>query len=226
MALASALLILALADPGVIRADVKAGGQTLFTLEKIHTPGQGGRETWKSIYRDLKGAEVLTLESEIYDHRPTKVVVVHSQVDLRAEITIKPGKVIFEVREKSGEVERTEEDVMGVVMVGPGLTAYLQSDDAWPRLLRGEPVPMKIAAWVRRSTFSFEMVPDAARSTDEHLVVKMRPTSFVVRAFVSDMTYTFDRASRRLLEYVGPVAVKRVGSDGALSDLTAAVVYR
>jgi len=226
VALASALLVLALADPGVIRADVKAGGKTLFTLEKIHTPGEGGRETWKSIYRDLKGVEVLTLESEIYDHRPTKVVVKHPQVDLRAEITIKPGKVIFEVRERSGEVERTEEDVMGVVMVGPGLTAYLQSDDAWPRLLRGEPVPLKIAAWSRRSTFGFEMVPDEALSTAERLVVKMRSTSFVVRAFVPDMTYTFERASRRLLEYVGPVAVKRVGPDGALSDLTAAVVYR
>jgi hypothetical protein len=221
-----ALLTVLLADPGVELADVVVGGETLFTLEKTHTEGPEGRAQVRSVYRDQAGADALVMQADLRDHRPTRVEIEHVQAGLHAEVTIRPGKVSFEVRDRSGTVVKSEEEVLGVVMVGPGLTGYLQADEAWGRLTRGEPVPIQIAAWERRSTYGFELVPSAELSSSERLVVKMRPTAWVVRAFVEEMRYVFERSTRRLLRYEGPVGVKRVGPDGALSDLSAAVVYR
>ena len=225
MLLAPALLGLIVAAQVVELADVQVDGRTMFTLEKTHVRGEGGRAEVKSVYRDLKGDEALVLEAALSHDRPTHVSVVHGQAGLRAEVDITPGKVAFEITERGGAVKRTEEEVLGVVLVGPGLTGYLQSDEAWRRLTRGEPVPIKIAAWERASTYGFELVRSEA-STEAKLVVLMRPTAWVVRAFVDEMRYTFDRATRRLERYEGPVGVKRVAADGRLSALDAVVVYR
>ena len=217
------LALLAVANPSVVHAELRAEGRVLFTLEKTHTETADGTLQVRSVYRDPKGVEALVMEATLQNDRPIEVRADDRQGKTRGVVKMRPGRVEFERTDATGEVERESVDVNGIVMVGPGLTRYLQSDEAWKRLERGEKVRLQIAAWERMGTYPFDLM--VVGGDEETVQVIMRPGSWVVRAFVDEMRYTFERRTRRLKRYRGPVGVKKVEDDGSLSALVAEVVY-
>lgn len=220
----SCLLVIAVASPSTVHAEVRSGGRTLYTLEKTHE-ATGNTARIHSVYRDRSGAPVLVMKAELVAGRPVHVEADHRQTGARGRVRLEPGRVHFERVDPDGDVDKSSQEAMGVVLVGPELTHYIQSDEAWRRLMRDEPVPIRIAAWEQMDTYGFELRRVESRDR-ERVVVQMRPSSWVVRAFVERMVYTFDASSRRLLRYAGPVGVKRKDADGELSPMTAEVVYR
>lgn len=216
--------MIAVGAPETVRADVRVKGQTLFTLEKTARVVDERRAHVRSVYRDRAGRVALIMEAELVAGRPVRVRADDRQSGRRGEVRVKPGKVEFVRTDRDGEEERASSEVLGVVLVGPGLTGYIQSDEAWRRLERDEPVPIQIAAWEQLDTYGFELRRAEADDPNQ-LVVIMRPSSWVVRAFVEKMRYVFDRRTRRLLRYSGPVGVKRLDADGDLAAIEAEVVY-
>lgn len=229
MSLVVSLAVLVVSAPASVQtsveADVWVDGRTQFTLTKTHELGPDGEAVIRSVYRDLKGAEVLIMHAELRHGRPVRVTAHQRQTHVAGTVRMGPGRVDFELISAKGEVQRDHAQVLGVVMVGPALTPYLQSDEAWKRLVRGEAVRVQIAAWERMSTYEFEF-KRADSSSPEQLIVLMRPTTWLVRAFVEEMRYTFDLGTRRLLRYRGPVGLKRMSKDGGATGLSAEVVYR
>lgn len=223
LSISASLLLVAVGAPSTVHADVRLQGQTRYTLVKTHTPKGRGRVQIRSVYRDRRGGTALVMEADVVGGRPVEVRADNRQDGLRATVKISAGKVAFERHSDGGEDDTSTSEALGVVLVGPELSDYIQSDEAWRRLERGERVPIRIAAWRKMDTYAFEL--KRLRETESELTVRMQPSSWMVRAFVDEMVYTFDRHSRRLLRYHGPVGVECKDEDGDLAPLVADVVY-
>lgn len=223
----SALLFTALlaAAPPLATADVIVDGKKAFRLERTRRVDARGAEHLTSTFFDTAGKVALRMDARLEHGHPAQVIVEQRQSKERGKVELSPGRVRFEVRTPSGARETSESDALGIVYVGPALTTWITSDGPWRRLLAGEAVEFKVAAWRRMSVYSFRLEPIEG-GDPKHLVLAMEPTNVIYRAFAGDMRYTFDRATRRHLRYEGITALKRADEDGDLEDVTAKIVFR
>lgn len=205
-------------------ADVFVDGAKAFVLQRtIQRTGPHARV--KSTFFDRGGRVALVFDAAVYGDRPSRVRVEQRQSKERGVVRVGSGKVGFEVRTAEGETETSDEEALGIVFVGPALTDWMVSEGPWRRLMAGEQVEFKVAAWRRMAVYSFRLEKVASPDPTK-VVLQMEPTNLVYRAFAGDMRYVIDKATRRHLEYHGITALKQPDDDGDLEDVTARIVYR
>jgi hypothetical protein len=171
----------------------RVSGQTsvIETIEILTTPD--GRETLSGYQQEQKQLQAFG-RIELTD------------TAVRFEYT-RDGKT------KKGEEKRTGEFVVTA-------TLPLKIAERWDDLMKGETVPIRLGVVDRQETVGFDLskVGDSAQG---QAIIRMRPSSFIIRQLVNPLHLQFSKDQRKLVRLDGRSLVKRRdGSKWADFDVT------
>ena len=109
---------------------------------------------------------------------------------------------------KDGKTKTSSERVGDDLVVGPSLLGFLKA--RWDKILKGETVKARFAVMDRQETVGFEYFKVAEKDVAGRpaIVVKMKPSSFIIAALVDPLLFTFSKDDTTLLELEGRTIVK------------------
>ncbi len=177
----------------------------------------------KIVFSDLLGKEVVSEELILEHSKISKYLVHHKQLGEERSMEVKEGKIYFQVT-REGQVSKDDEKLTDNLVVGPTIVDYLKKN--WSLLLSGKEVEVRYAALERKETVGFKFFVDEEKKVDGKsiIVVKMKPTSFIIAALVKPLLFTFEKDTGKLLELKGRTLPKQ-NVNGSWKDLDAEVVY-
>lgn len=194
----------------------------LFEWQRLETPVSGGL-TIKTVFTSPDNSIAAT-EDVLTENGKIKTYTVHqNQLGETGTMEVKDGKIHFSYT-KEGKVSTNEEDLPDNLIIGPTLVDYLtQRKDL---LLRGESVAVRFAVLDRKETVGFKFFKDSEGSFEgkPSVVIKMKPSSFVIAAIVDPLYFTFLKDEWKLAELVGRTIPKQK-RDGKWKDLDADILY-
>ncbi|MES2855989.1 MAG: hypothetical protein V4692_09000 [Bdellovibrionota bacterium] len=141
------------------------------------------------------------------------------QLKTKGELVVEGDKGKFDF-DRDGKKKNDVEKVGDDLIVGPSVVSHLQSN--WDKILKGETIKRRFAVLDRIETvgFQFSKERDAEVDGQKAVVVKMKPTSFVIAAIVDPLMFYMKADGSDLLRIDGRVQVKKnVG--GKWKDLDA-----
>ncbi len=198
----------------------------LFTVERKFSPD--GRSA-NAVFKDLTG-KVIVIEQMLYDANGGLYFyeVEHRQTGITGKVEVLDGKLVFTRRKLSEPASASsvrKEDLVSNWAVGASLIPMLARN--WDGVMRGEKFQVRLGLWDRQETIGFdlfkermEMGPDGK----ERVVIKMKPSSFLISALVNPLYFFMGKDGRSLDSMTGRVLPKlEVG--GKLQDLDAEIVY-
>jgi len=196
----------------------------LFTFTLSGHTLEGKYTRMETDYRDLDG--VLTAHEKI-GFRDGRLQSYAFEIPNQGEI----GKMeIVDERmrfswNKNGEVRTEEESVPENLIVGPTIVPFLRENRE--RILAGESLRARLAVLDRMETigFRFTKVEEKMRDGRAVVMVRMRPSSFVVALVVKPLDFLVDKETFRLLEYRGRTLPLRQETDGTWTALDVDAVY-
>ncbi len=120
----------------------------------------------------------------------------------RALVRRVEDKVVFSYT-KDGHTETRSEDYGEGLVVGQTLIPYIQSH--WQRLMRDEDVRVRFAIFRRLRTLWLRIQKEDEQEGDggKRVVLKIRPRSLILRAFVKPIYLTFSRDGRTVYNFIG-----------------------
>lgn len=169
-------------------------------------------------------AKVAAEEDSIVENgKLLRYEVHHKQLGEEGLMEVKDGKVIFSYT-KNGKTEKSEEDLEDNFVAGPTLVDYLAARKAI--LLKGDTVKIRFAVLDRKETvgFQFFKVGEEKFEGKDAVVIKMKPSSFVIAALVDPLFFTFTKDDMRIRRIVGRTLPKQK-IDGKWKDLDADIWY-
>lgn len=188
---------------------------------------EAGRVTIKATYLNLDGSEAVIEEAVVDESKGNKLLsytLDQKQLGEKGKLELsKEGKLAFSYT-KGGKTETRDEDYPSNLIVSLSLIGHLKVH--WPEILGGKEVETRFGVLDRKETVGFKFFKIAERKMDgkDVVVVKMKPTSFVIAALVDPLILTFQKDNTRLLQLSGrTMAKKKV--DSKWKDLDADIVY-
>lgn len=149
----------------------------------------------------------------------------HKQTGRKGSIVVNGQKVIFNFEDDGKKKSEETEDLKDNFVVGHTLTAYVGSH--WKEIMDGKTVDIRFGVWDRQETVGFSLFKVGQEKLDgkDTILLKFKPTSFVIAALVDPIIFKFSTDGKELMGMVGRVAPKR--KDGSKwKDLDAEVIYK
>jgi hypothetical protein len=196
-----------------------------FTKEifrwKREEPG-GGRIQLH--FYGLDGKELVYEEAVADGFKVKSYELDHKQLGEKGSLKVEGKKIVLSYTKK-GETDTETEDLPDNLVVGPTLVEYLKAH--WAEILKGDTISVRYVAIDRKETVGFKFFKTEEKSWDgeEAIVVKMKPSSFVIAAIVDPLFFTFRKKDGRLLALVGRTQPKRRDGDD-WKDVDAEIRYR
>ncbi len=193
--------------------------EPLFRYER-RVQNEGDTLTSTHITRDPSGA-VVVVQSAAHspDYGLVTAEMIHGQTGVSASVALSNGRATFTLRE--GESETTADEVVrDPVVAGPTMFGFILAH--WKQLNNGATIPIRFAVLERGETIGF--VLDKASDKDGRTIIRMRPSSMLVRLAVATTYFQFDSVSRQIIEYTGRVPPLEHVND-RLETLDARVQY-
>ena len=214
------------ARPSQFTADVYdlKGNDVKFKFEhKLETKG----DTMVALNRYLSatGEELITERTEFKNEQLVSYQQSQKQTGGDGVIKIAGNKVVFTYK-KSGDKEKTdEEELTANFVTSPTLMEYMMKNFA--SLKMGDVHKIRFGVIDRRETIGFELRKDSETTFNgtKAVVIRMKPSSFVIAALVSPLYFTFDEAGTRGLELRGRLPVK-VKDGNSWADFDGRMVYK
>jgi len=174
-------------------------------------------------YSTPEGAEAVVERVRFEAGRVTAYSIDHKQTGETGRLEAKDGKLTFEYT-RDGKTKTDVEDVPENLVLTSTLTDFLAGQRE--RLLKGETVSARLGVLDRRETVGFKFFKTSEGLVDgvETVVIKMKPTSFIISAIVDPLYLTFSKEGMRVLEIDGRTMPKRL-VNGKWKDLDALTVY-
>ncbi len=167
----------------------------------------GKREEPKAGYASLKflalnGTELVREELIAEGPHVQAYDLDHKQIGEKGSLIVRGDKVFF-TYVRDGKTETATEDAVENLIVGPTTVPYLHAH--WAELMKGDTVSVRYAALDRKETvgFKFFKTEEKIEAGDEVVVIKMKPTSFIIAAIVDPLYFTFRKKDSVLLTLVG-----------------------
>lgn len=207
--------------------DQESKKQKLLFTYQHESEVKNGVRTSVNTYKDAEGAIAAVETVEFTVNGDTEKVRSYrmSQKQLGAEgsVEIKDGQVNFSYS-KDGSTKTNDETLTDDFVVGPSVSAYLRA--RWAQILAGNRVKVRFAVPDRRETVGFEYYKDREETIDGNkaIVVKMKPSSFLIAALVKPLYFFYSLDGKQLFEVHGRTQVKQK-VDGSWRDLDAVTVY-
>lgn len=157
------------------------------------------------------------------DNKLKKFSLHQFQTNEEGGLEVKGNKVLFSYT-KEGKTTTSDEDVADNLVCAATLVGYLLKH--WDALMKGDTVDVRFAVLDRKETvgFKFFKTGDVTFDGKPAVIIKMKPSSFIIAAIVDPLNFTFLKDTRQIAELVGRTTPKQL-VDGKWKDLDADIIY-
>ena len=172
------------------------------------------------ITHDTTGA-VVVVQSAVHSpaYEVQRADMIHRQTGSSASLDVANGEATYTLHDGVRETT-SRERVVDPVVAGPTMFGYILAH--WDELTRGASLRIRFAVLERGESLGF--VLDQVEAPEGRTIIRMKPTSMLVRLAVAPTYFQFDSASRQILEYTGRVPpLERI--EQRLATLDARVTY-
>lgn len=197
----------------------------LYNMTASKQPGQvDGTEVLTLEYKDLSGTVVHKETFILKGDQVIQADINQSQTKQTAHVEIKDGKVFF-TKTKDSSTKNSDEKLSDTFVMSGNFQKFVQSK--WKDLSEGKTIDFRYGVWDRLETVGFSLFKVSEEKVDniDCLVLKMKPSSFIIAALVKPIYMKFSKDSMRMIELNGRVAPKLKDGD-SWKDLDAEVVYK
>ncbi len=194
----------------------------LFLYQLEEQAAVGGLHL-KGTYRDLEGQTVFEETAVLKGIEIQKVEIEQKQTAQKAVVEVKDGKIFFS-KTTDGKTSVKEEALQAPFVMSSNFRFFVKS--RWAELNGGKKVAIRFGVWDRQETVGFEIFQtgEGKVGSQDSVVLKMKPSSFLIAALVKPVIFKFSKDGSKVLELNGRVPPKRkTGSE--FKDLDAEVVY-
>lgn len=213
------------ARPSQFTADVYdlKGTEVKFKFEhKLETKG----DTMVALNRYLSasGEVLITERTEFKNEKMVSYQQSQKQTGGDGIIKIAGDKVVFTYK-NDGKEKTDDEELTSNFVTSPTLMEFMMKNIE--ALKRGDVFKIRFGVIDRRETIGFELRKDSDTTFNgqKAVVIRMKPSSFVIAALVSPLYFTFDEAGTRGLELRGRLPVK-VKDGNSWADFDGRMVYK
>jgi hypothetical protein len=198
--------------------------KTLYTMTSAETMAGGALASVRRVYTAVDGKEAALEEATFEAGRLKTFRLDLTQAGEQGRMEVSGGKLVFSYT-AHGKTETASEDAAADLTVPATVVPFLHA--RWDELAAGKKVTARLAALERRETVGFQWTVEEQTTVEGRpaMVVVMKPSSFIIAALVKPIRMTFDKESRRLLEYWGRTPPKRQ-VDGKWEPLDIDAVFR
>lgn len=188
--------------------------QLLYNLSSVDTQS-GGHTEIHAAFRFPDGRLAASEFTELDGGDSGRIMKYTADLELppaHGLVEVRNGRVYFS-HTADGKTKTDDEKLGDTLVVPPTTVAFIRAH--WDAILKGDTVDARFAAVERRETVGFKFFKSDTRKSGgrDVVIVTMKPTSFIIAAIRSPMTFVFDQASRRVLEFRGQIIPKRDGKD-------------
>lgn len=195
--------------------------KVLYTIERTNTVEEN-KEYLALKFIDPQGQIAVTEEAFFEEDQLTKYIVNYHLQQEQGEILVKNGKVLFQYTE-GGKTKTSEEKWVHNFIVGLSMKKYVTQH--WQSLIDGKTLNVRFGVDYRRDTVGFSLFRLKEQEKEEGMmVVKMKPSSFVIAALVDPIIFKFDIKTKEILSFVGRTKPKQL-VNGKWKDLDGETVY-
>lgn len=175
-------------------------------------------------YLSATGEELITERTEVKNDKLISYQQTQKQTGGDGIIKIAGDKVIFTYK-KEGAEKTDEEKLTNNFVTSPTLMEYMMKNFA--SLKKGDVHKIRFGVIDRRETIGFELRKDSEITFNgaKAVVIRMKPSSFVIAALVDPLYFTFDEQGTRGLELRGRLPVK-VKDGNSWADFDGRMVYK
>jgi hypothetical protein len=147
-----------------------------------------------------------------------------AQLNAKGQIEISGGKAKFTFT-KEGQTKTATEDAGSDFIVGSQIP--LEIGAHWAELMKGDTMKRRLAVLERRESVGFNFTKEGEGDVDgkKAVIIKMKPSSFLIAAIVSPLRFYMTPDGQELMEIKGRTTVKRDKGDGKFGDLDADILY-
>jgi hypothetical protein len=221
----SLLLVATVAQADFTAAFFEQGSgksKKLFTSEQ-KTESQNGVDKFVTQYKDLDGTLLFEEKGELEGSKIKKVEIAQKQLGQTATVEVKDGKIHF-TKTSEGKTKTSDEKLKDTFVMSPNFQRFVR--DNWSDLSSGKTVDFRYGVWDRMETVGFSLfkIGDEEIAGQKAVVLKMKPSSFLIAALVKPILFKFAADGSKLLELNGRVPVKQKSGD-SFKDLDAEAVY-
>jgi hypothetical protein len=178
----------------------------------------------KIVYTDPLGVEAVVENLVMQNGKVFKYFIHHKQMNEESALEVQGDKIIFK-KIKGNKTEIKEETRTENFVVGPSLLGYLSHH--WESLLKGDTISVRYAALDRQETIGFKIFRThrEQRAGREVLIIKMKPSSFIIAVLVKPLVFIFDVSTKVLIELQGRTLPK-IKSNKDWKDLDVDGIYQ
>ncbi len=193
----------------------------LYTLQ-VEDLKPDGSET-QATYKDMDGNIVVQDKAETNGTELIRYEVEQKQTGQKGLIEVKDGKAYF-TKTVDGKSSTKEEKLGKTFVISATFQKFVKAN--WDQIASGKTLDFRYGVWDRQETVGFEVFKIGEEKIGDQpaLVLKMKPSSFLIAALVKPLIFKYAADGSKLLELNGRVPPKR--QDGnSWKDLDADVVY-
>lgn len=179
----------------------------------------------ESQFVDLKGEVAVIEKSERKGAQLKRYDMDHRQTGRKGSIVVEGNQVVFHLEENGKAKKVQTEKLADNFIVGHTLVPYLSQ--RWTEVMSGKKIDIRFGVWDRQETVGFSLFKEGQEKLNGQDVVllKFKPTSFVIAALVDPVIFKFSPDGKRLMGLVGRVPPKQKQGN-KWKDLDAEVIYQ
>lgn len=207
---------------GVLYEKDSKRDQAIYTM-KVTTTAEAANELVHAQYSSPAGELVVEEKGLLSGSRLVKYEISQKQKNASGRIEVKGNEVHF-WKSENGKEETSKEKLGSSLVVSSNFQRFVR--DNWAALTSGKTVGFRYGVWARAETVGFEIfkISEETVGSEKLIVLKMKPSSFIIAALVDPLIFKFKSDGSQLIEMIGRVPpVRKDGSK--FKDLDAEVVY-
>ncbi|MCE3010384.1 MAG: hypothetical protein LW875_07215 [Proteobacteria bacterium] len=197
----------------------------LYTFQLTNT-AEGDLLKSVAQYKALDGSVVVEERATLKaaNSELVRLEVDQNQIGAKAVIQVEGDKILF-TKTQDGKEKKSDEKKGSTLVVASNFHAFVKSQ--WSQIMAGKTIDFRYGVWSRLETVGFEVskVGTEKIGADEAVVIRMKPSSFIIAALVKPLTFKWAADGSRILQMNGRVPpMQKVGSE--FKDLDAEVMYK
>lgn len=220
---ATAIVSVAGANYNAVVYEQGSNKQKELFKQSVEIKTVDGKDQIKSVYTDTAGNVAIEQNVVLEGSKVIRDEVQQKQTNEVGIIEVRDGKIHF-TKTSGGKTKTDDEKLGSTFVVSASFQRFVK--DNWADVSGGKTVAFRYGVWDRMETVGFEITKMGTETVggEEAVVLKMKPSSFVIAAIVKPITFKFKADGSRLLEMNGRAAPKM--KDGnKFKDLDAEIVY-
>jgi hypothetical protein len=219
----SAMSFSSLADYSADVYEMKSNkAKKLYTVSNKTVEKDGSAEA-VTVFKDLQGQPVVEEKAQMKGAQLIKLDLEQKQMGATATVEAKDGKIVF-TKTENGKTKTADEKLKGDFVISSTFQRFVK--EKWPNIQKGENLEFRYGSWERMESVGFEIKKVGEEKLDgqDVVILKMKPSSFIISALVDPLIFKFSPDGSHLLAMAGRVAPKQK-SGSSWKDLDAEVFY-